>query len=177
MLVRGCRRANRGTTGLHGSVNRTRSCRRRVETDPLAPGSTPRPGSPRSCGRRGFGHRWQTRSCYDNSAAESWFATLKAEIGTGSGPPMNRSAEPCSPTWPTTTTIAYIRPRLPNPRETRVSYRPDIALVAPSWHETPVSGPGVKPQRASDPGLGVIRPLRMDRIARFGWIIRSDGGS
>jgi transposase InsO family protein len=70
-------------------------------------------------------------SCYDNAVAESFFAALKAEIGTR--------------VWTTRTqarqdVFAYINyyngqrlhsnNQLRTPQETRVCYRPPIALTA-----------------------------------------------
>lgn len=97
-------------------------------------------------------------SCYDNAVAESFFATLKAEIGTR--------------VWATRAearrvVFAYLtyynRNRLHSTLKHRTRTKPASATVNPSpyRHETPVSGPG---WNFMTPHSCVLRPLVLSWI-------------
>ena len=86
----------------------------------------------------------RTRSCFDNTVAESFFATLKTETGTTVCGPLARLPDgTCSPISATTTTTVYIRHSTTGPHTRSVSV---IVRISPSWHETPVSGSWGQPQ-------------------------------
>ena len=82
-------------------------------------------------------------SCYDNAVAESFFANLKAEIGTKVWATRAEARQ---------AVFAYLtyynRNRLHSTLKLRTHTRRASAIVnpSPSRHETPVSGPGVELQ-------------------------------
>jgi transposase InsO family protein len=82
--------------------------------------------------------------CWDNSVAESWFATYKAElVDPASGPPWPGSAPPHSTTSKSSTTAGAVTP----PSATSVP--PDTSSTGntppPRRHNQPVRQNGARP--------------------------------
>ncbi|MEV0809696.1 integrase core domain-containing protein [Micromonospora sp. NPDC050200] len=81
-------------------------------------------------------------SCYDNAVAESFFATLKAEIGTRV---WATRADARRDVFAYLTYHNHNRPHSTLNHRTPHETAPATVKTTPSRHETPVSGPRVEP--------------------------------
>ena len=115
-------------------------------------------------------------SCFDNAVAESFFASLKTEIGTRVWATRAQAPRPCSPTSTTTTADVYTRRSSCKPRTKPVSATvlspnvgllPDGAFCMGRRVESEAASPAVPPrERRIGAGADLLHNAPFKRLDR-----------